>query len=661
MPKIVTWDTEDQAKKELAKRLYNCLDDRRNRQYRWERNERTIFNTDGGNFVSSNLSYSFDSDVPSHEGADSSSSSIGTNYSFKNLRFIHAQLSANPPSVVPRPTSNDPDDRRKADAADRVIRYGMRQYKMQEEVDRASLATLTYGTGFAKTVWNPEAGEILEVDEESGEITMEGDFDISVPNIWDIFVDPDATRWEDVRYVFERLWMPYEEACFMFPDQKELLKQHRTQHSEIYSELTQGGQSAIEKNYYDVVEIYQYWEKGLPVNGYLGRFCWCTKNGQLLKPVEANPERYPTGTDGIPKAVLPYHIFSDIDVPHQLWGKSSIEFAASLQDNLNRLDSVILENVQAHGVARLILPEGAEVADDSITNSPWDIVRITGTQPPHYMTPMPLPPAMDQLRATMQMGVNDVMGVNEAMFGQQSREQSGFSMQYATNQGNMIRRRLFNKYVLFVESIYKRYLQIIQKHWSTPRTIHVLGKEKAFEAIDLKGADIAGGYDLVVEYGASLSLDPTTRREEIMTLMPIFEKAGVETSEILSMLKLNELSNLYDMKDLAKDRQREIFEEMVASGLYIAPEELQAHPEMLAYAYRYLMTVEFKYLKDYQKNLIRRHVREREQLAAQQQASAAAQGAPGPAPQGPAGGLPAVPGQGAPLDVGQLGETFGGG
>jgi len=41
-----------------------------------------------------------------------------------------------------------------------------------------------------------------------------------------------------------------------------------------------------------------------------------------------------------------------------------------------------------------------------------------------------------------------------------------------------------------------------------PRTIHVLGKEKAFDAMDIKGADIDSGYDLVVEYGASLSLDP---------------------------------------------------------------------------------------------------------------------------------------------------------
>lgn len=658
MAKIVVWDSPEKAAKELQKRLQYTLDEKKERQYRWEENERIVFNTRGGSSVSSNLSYSYDSDVPAVDGVDQGSGSIGTNYTFKNLRFIHAQLSANPPTVVPHPTSNDQDDRRRADAADRLIRYAMRQYNMQELVDMASLNTLIYGSGFIKTVWDPEAGDILDVDDMSGEITMEGDFSASVVNPWDIFLDPDATRWEDVRYVFERVWMPYEEACYLFPEKKDLLDQYRVQNAKQYTGYSRSSGSAVEKNFYDVVEVYQYWEKGTPMNGYIGRYCWCTKNGLPLTTVTPNPERYKTlNSDSVAKAVLPYHMFTDIDVPNNLWGKSFVEFTSSMQDNLNRLDSVILENVQAHGVARIILPEGSEIQDDSITNSPWDIIKITGSMPPHFMEPMPLPAGMTQLREMMKAGIDDSSGVNEAMFGQQSREQSGFSMQYATNQGNMIRRRLFNKYTLFVESIYKRFLQIIQKNWTTPRTIMVLGKEKAFEAVDLKGADISGGYDLVVQYGASLSLDPTTRREEIITLMPLFEKAGIETSEILGMLKLNELSNLYDMKDLARDRQREIFEEMISTGMYIAPEDLQAHPEMLAYAYRYVMTVEFKYLKEEQKALVRRHIREREVLAAQQAASAAAQGAPGPAPTGPAGTLPSVPGE-APLDITQVPDMF---
>lgn len=662
MAYLQVWKPEE-AKKELQRRLSQSMQSRAKIERQWERNERTIFNRGGAVGAVNDVSLSFDSDLQVMDAPDNAQSNIGTNYSLKNVRLIHAQMSANPPSVVPRPTSNDPEDRRRADAADRLVRYGMRQYSMQERQDMVNLNAIIYGTAFGKHMWDKDAGEILDVDEKSGELTMEGDYSLTVPSVWNIYIDAEATVWEDVRYVFERIVMPYEQACFLYPGKEDVLKKYRIQNGATVNNQNNGRTSGtLEKYYYDSVELYQYWEKGLPLNGMLGRFCVCTVNGELITDVEKSPESYsPPKFDkdlakqkSMPKAVLPYSILTDLDVPGQVWGKSSIEFAASMQDNLNRVDSVTLENIKAHGVARLILPEGAEVADDSITNSPYDIIKMTGSMPAHFMEPMPLPPAMPQIRETMRTGIDDMFGVNESMFGQQSREQSGFSMQYATNQGNMIRRRLFNKYVQFVESVYKRYLMIVQKHWDTPRTIHVLGKEKAFEATDIKGADIEGGYDLVVEYGTSFSLDPITRREEILTLIPLFKEAGMDMRQLMQKLKLNELPSMFDDLQLAEDRQREIFEEMIANNIFIPPEELQDHPNMLLFAYRYVMTTEYKYLDQEDKALVDRHIKEREAMEAQKQA--AAQGQPAPAapaasPEGmppPAGGMaPAVPG--APL------------
>jgi hypothetical protein len=350
-------------------------------------------------------------------------------------------------------------------------------------------------------------------------------------------------------------------------------------------------------------------------------------------------------------AYLPYHILTDIDVGGSVWGRSFIAYEAPLQSTYNRVLSSLLDCVQAHGVTRVLLPEGAEIADKSITNSPWDIVRYTGNQQPSFMEPMPFPPAAADLLQLVKQGGDDMAAVNESMFGQQSREQSGFSMQYATNQGNMIRRRLFDKYVTLVENVYKAYLNLVRKHWSEPRTILVLGKEKAFESIDIQGADIDGGFDLVVEYGASLSLDPTSRRQELLQLFPIFQQAETDPAakKLLSMLRLNELEGMYDRIQLAADRQREIFEEMIATDMYIAPAEAEDDVNMLAWASDYRMSAEFKYLKPEHQLLILRHIKERAMKVAQ-----TAGGMPGPG--GPGGGgaaagqLPVVPG-GAPMDV----------
>lgn len=652
MSRLVVW-SEEQAQQKLYERLKGCREDRRWVELKWRDNERIIFNTTGST-QSANVSVSMEDTYTGVSGVDQSDTSVGINYAFKNFRFIHAQLSANPPTVLPRPTSNDPDDRRRADAADRLVRYALREYRMQEVTDKASLNTLLYGTGLTKSIWDVTKGEPLDLDEETGEFIMEGEYSITVPNIWDIFIDPDASHWEQVNFMFERVIIPWEEAMYKFPEKKEILLKFRKERHDSQAGQGQQSESLIKNPKYDVVELYEYWEKGTPMNGFVGRYCICTEQGHLITELMENPEQYSAPAKSkddkkkrLPRAVLPYQIFTEIDVPNTVWGKSFVEYTTSLQDNLNRIDNVTLENMQAHGVARLILPEGAEISDDSITNSPWDVIRITGSQPLHFASPMQLPQVVPDLMARYKTGMDDMSGVNESMFGQQSRETSGFSMQYATNQGNMIRRRLFNKYVLFVEDIYNSYLRIIQEHWKISRTIKVLGKEKAFESVDIQGADIDGGYDLVVEYGASLSLDPTTRREEIMTLMPLFEKAGVEPRQIMSMLKLNELSSIYDTLELAKDRQREIFEEMITRGIYIQPEELQDHKNMLSYAYYYLMTTEFKYLDEDDKALVRRHVREREQLAAQVAGAPVLGSGVPPGPEGagqPAGAIPPIPG-----------------
>jgi len=277
------------------------------------------------------------------------------------------------------------------------------------------------------------------------------------------------------------------------------------------------------------VEVYEYWERGLPVNGMLGRYAVCLEDGTLIEAPRPSPFSFsPPLKEGEtepmpPTAGLPYHIFTDIDIPDMTYGKSFLDYEAPIQEVINRIDSVDLDNAQAHGVARLILPESAEIAEGSITNSPWDIIKVKGTQGPFHMNPPTVMPQMGQLRDRLKGGGDDMAGVNESMMGEMSRETSGFSLQYATNQGNMIRRRLFNKYVLFVEDIFKAYLNLVRKYWEDSRIIAVLGKEKAFETIDIKGSDIDGGYDLVVEYGASLSLDPSTRREELLQLMPLFE------------------------------------------------------------------------------------------------------------------------------------------
>ena len=598
--------TESSFRATLAKRLkYAKAYRQRLVETQWQINEQVVYfynsrKPQGVELLPDDI-LAMTPDHDAEHGDDTVDMSV--NYAWKFLRFIHSQMSANPPSVIARPTSPDNDDRAKADAADRVVRHGYQEKDVQELFDQQSLKTLSYGNGWVRCVWDQDAGEGYDFDEQTDELTMDGDINAYSPSTWDVWLDPDAKAWKKVRYIFERIEMPIEEAKFSWRDEADVIERYVKKKVTTESILDDHERE-------DIVEIYCYTEKGMPLNGMAGRHCYCLEDGTILGGLKKNEN---------PGAALGYTLLTDIDVPDQVYGKSFVEYIFKLQDLLNRLDTAFVDNVASHGVVRLVLPEGADIEDKALSNSAWDYVKITGNAgvAPYFVPAAQIMPDVHKLRENLVQGIQEMAGVNDSMLGQVNRELSGFAVQTAIDAGNQCRRRLFNKYTQCVRDFWRSYLGNVVKYWNDPRTITVLGKEKAFEAADLRGADVSHGYDFVVEYGASLSLDPARRREEIMQLMPIFEKAGIPDKTILSMLRLNELDALYDRTQLSADRQREIFEKMLATGQPIDPRDLQDHAGMLDYAYTFVMSAEYRDLGDEEQQMIDDHIKKREQMAAQ--------------------------------------------
>jgi hypothetical protein len=642
MPKIVLSRSPEQLKKKLNEQLEWSKHHRRDFENQWRSNGQILDNASGAMGI--DTTFSFDSAAEFNPGAvDSSNDEIGINYAFKFTRFIHSQLSANPPSVITSPTSSDPNDKRSADAADRILRHIRRDKNLQEVIDQATLKTLKKSIGWVKVFWNPDKGDIFDFNEETSEIVMEGDLDIYSPATEDVWIDPDATRWDEVKYTFERIRLTEEEALFRFPDAEQLIKANIQRQT---NKRVAGVNAKEEKKYAPRVEIYEYYEKGMPINGGVGLRAYILEDGQLLEPATRNPHYLA----GLPLKALTY-----IDQEESLYSKSVVEYVAPLQDTLNRLDSSILDNVQAHGVVRMVLPAGAEIEDEAVSNTPWDYVKISGNAAPHFINAPQLMPDIWRHRESLVSGIQDLFGINDSMLGIQRREQSAVSQQTAIESGAALHRRLFIKYSMFVESIYRDCIGLVRENWDEPRTVLVLGKEKAFQAADIKGADISGGFDFKVEYGASLPVDPNARREFLLLNMPLFKEAGISAKEMLRLMKLDDVGGAFDRIDLAADRQREVFEEMEmnfrkGNPIYIPPEPMEDHLSRLDWARTYLETSEFKYLPEELKQLIKQHIQDRMDLAAQE-ASPLPEPDLGIVPAGmPGVGGAIAPGVGSPLE-----------
>jgi hypothetical protein len=624
--KIVCWTDPEQIKQELHTRLEYAKRAKAEIKKNWDRIDKTCYALDTQRPYFATRLGSDANGQTTMTRSETPAPEVSMTYAYKNLRFIHAQMAANPPVAAPRPTNGDLRSKHSADLCDKVIRYGQRQYGIQEIVEVGTLNALQYGTGIWKTVWNRELGDILSVDEQTGECIMEGDFQITSIDPRKFFMDPDADHPTKIRWAFQEYAIPFEEAVYKFGKEKaEKLKDNMKQKQ---------GVSEIKKE--DIITVYEYWEAGAPHNGFRGRYCICEPSGELIGEPGDNPHKFGKGGK-IKKAYLPFHILTDIDVPNSLWGKSFLDYTIPLQELLNDIDTNMVDALAAHAVYRMILPDGCELADDQPSNDNWDVMRTKGNRDPHFITPPSMPPDMSRTRQQIIEAIDDLSGVNESMFGKQSRETSGFLGQYNVNQGSMIRRRLLNKYASVVETIMKHYLMLVTDKWTSKKTISVTGKEKAMETVSLVGADLEDGYELMVEYGTNLSLDPISRREEIMQLQPMFKEAGISTMTSLKLMRLNDLEGHFDVMELSENRQREYIEEIIATKKYVAPEPFELHEGMLEYAIKYRMSVDFKGLEKPVKDLILKHIAERIKMKEEEKKLVA----PAPEAAGMGAGMPA--------------------
>ena len=630
MKKIEPWN-EKKAKQELSKRLREATEYRQNFEYHWEKNEQLMFDAEGGiqNSQGSGVYLSY----LKNKGLDSANVNQNTAYAFKNIRYIHSQMSANPPAVIAQATTSDPDDRLAASAADRLVDHGRQTYDLANTIDVLSLHTLIYGTGILKMVWDSGLGEIIDID-ESGNLVQEGDIHTNVLSPWDIYIDPLAENESEVRFIFQKMHIPYETALAKWPEHEELLK--KASNGEHTDERPDGPIYDHEPG--DEVIIFEYWEKGLAENGFDGRYALHLKDGTILGEMQPNPHRFlaaetvrkikkkygDLGDDVVEaklekipqRAEFPFHILTDIDVPQTVYGKSALDYVGPIQDNLNRLMMTALDNAAAHGAVNVILPAGSEIADDSLVNTPFSILKIAGAQGPFTMNIPSLLGDLGPLMDREKQQIDDIMGVNESMFGQMNRETANATLQSAAAQGSMIRRRLFNKYTKTVEGVYKSFLKLVRKHIDVERLYHLIGREHPLEALEVKTMDLDGGYDLKVNFGTSFSLDPMTRQGQIQQLIPMYEKAGIPISSLVDHMQMAEMRGIHDINKRPKERMQEVFDEMIETGLYIPPEENQNHAAILAAALDYVMTREYMDLDDDKKFLVNQHIRDLKQLGA---------------------------------------------
>ncbi len=664
MARLIPWKDRTKVKQLLARRLKAAKAHRRNTvEDEWRLCRNTVLGTAEDNSFLAQYA----------EGTDTEDFDITERldilYAMRNVRLIHSHMSSNPPVATARAQSSDIEDRRAAKSAQHAMRWFLQTLDIHDTDDLVYLDCIITGTGISRTGFNPDSGEPTGYNEETCEMQTEGAIELERVPVDYFWPNPESHRDSEMRHTFELRLFTEEECQSYWYDKWPIIKKRGRYtgpnspvgSTEVDAPLTNSDTDGSESE--PRYALFWYYEPGLPENGFLGRFCICLEDGTLITDPDVNPNQSfpPPPLDerrkavlegrelekGLPTAYLPYQLVTDIDVPDRLWGRSSIFYAAPAQRVMSNIDSAMLEAVKAHGVVRLLLPSGAKMGKDAISNTSVEILSVeedpeNPDQNIQFMAPPGLPTSMTELRGSTRTGVDEMMGINENMFGQQSREQSAVNMQYAVNQGAMVRRRLFNKSVRFVRNQYKALLSLAVQHWDVKKSLAVLGEEKAYDVVELLGMDLYAGYEIDVEYGTHLPLDPMARRDELLKYFPMYQAAGMSQKSLISAIGMADLEYVQSLPDLVRDRAQEIVDTIIATGEQVDPaSKFQDHAGIVAFLMEYVNTADFDRLPADRRMIIDEQIQMRIQLAAEQaQAGAPPAGNATPAAAPPLGGPP---------------------
>ena len=632
--KLEVWSA-DEAKSVLNERFEEAKKDRVRFEGEWQSNESAVFDVgeEGGaiRYGGRSTFANDDEDVGASDEKDADFMAI--NIISRNIQLLHSQLCSNPPVVLGIPNSNEERDKDAAKSAEHVLAYSRVKFKTVDHSARTTMNSFVYGTGFLKNIFDGSKGAIIERTDEY--VVTEGDNCYSVPRVWDMYLDPNATVWEEVEWLFEGLYMPVSKAIRKFGNKhKDKIKAAAIKDTDSEPDSTE---SLLYNSKSGVVRVLEYWETGLPCNGYKGRHCYCLPNGTLLSEVRDSPCSF-QDSDGIKVARLPYSCLTYIDIPNTAWGRSPTAYTSRMQEMLNSCISVTISNGQNLGTPQLLVPSGS-MDDEAKTNFSGNIAEFNVQE---GMTPITIQASnvsndIHMLIAKLEQLINDGWGVNDSMFGKQQRETSGITMQLSTMQGNLIRQRYFDKYVLYSQDFNELQLQYSQDNWKFKRLISVVGENNTVEAKALEGADLNGGYSIKLEYGQSFALDPITRGEQILKFAPFFQQGGIDVREMIKTLRLTDMRSIYDDFKLADDRAKEIIEAIKASGKQQPIlSKYQDHIGVFAYMKKFTMDKAFETLDEQARQLINEHMEMRKQAHIENTASAVGMQGPqgAPAPQG---------------------------
>lgn len=254
--------------------------------------------------------------------------------------------------------------------------------------------------------WDPNAGEPLGVDDETGNVVGEGNIVLTPLAITEFTLEPGSKDQRDARWVIIASAMPPGQAR-----EKYGLDHEPTADTSMSS-------GPLQRRLWN--------DRGFPTNVELSTIYTLYERPSKSKPkgrhvVVCGDEVLHDGAWPFPwKDRLNVRVFRQQQLPKRWTGATVLTDARPLQVAFNAAVSNLSEHMKLAGNARLAVPDTSGIEDEDLTDTPGEIVRYDGTSsaPPAYIAPPNLPRWLIDHANRLESQIDDVMSVHDISRGQ---------------------------------------------------------------------------------------------------------------------------------------------------------------------------------------------------------------------------------------------------
>lgn len=425
-----------------------------------------------------------------------------------------ARLCKNPPKYDVRPESNDSEDREAARLAVQTLTFLWDELSLDEKRIALYMWVQECGHAYVKVCWDPTAGRFMQ-DPMTGQPGFEGQVAAEIVSPFEVFPDPMAKSFEDVR----RSWLIQckvrkldyfkthypEKGHLVKPEDAWLLSaQYEQRINSINSRgPSQGGLQEQMKN--SAIEMIKY--EAASAQYPQGRMIICA-NGILLEDKE------------LPAGEIPFAKFDDIQVGGKYYSESIITHLRPIQDQYNEVIRRRAEWTRKLLAGKYKAARGSGLAPESLTDGTEVMYYTPIPNAPQGIEPVQVPMipqwAYNEEQALEKM-FNDISGISEVSRGTMpSASIPAIGMQLLTEQDDTRIGVTTEQHEHAWARVGSLALKYAEKFWVMPRKLKIAGKSLEYAVEDVTGAQIKGNTDVIVLRGSTLPGSKTLNRQNVL-------------------------------------------------------------------------------------------------------------------------------------------------